>query len=91
MVVLALPFAYLHFRQAALQAMFSGRHGGHQLLLLNNVFRLRRQPAKLVSWLTAAAPGLIYCVVTGRLWLAGAAALARRSPFWRANSLIPHP
>jgi hypothetical protein len=93
MVVLALPFAYLHFplRQHC-RLCFRGRHGGHQLLFAQQRVWLRGQPAKLVSLAhRCRARAHLLCVVTGRLWLAGAAALARRSPFWRANSLIPHP
>ena len=80
MVVLALPFAYLHFAQAALQAMFSGGAAGISFFLLNNVFG-RRQPANWSPGLPLPRQGLISCVVTGARWPAA----ARRSPFWRAN------
>ena len=63
MVVLALPFAYLHFRSGGLAAyVFSGVMIGISFFLLNNVFGYIGNLQNWRPWLTAAAPGLIYSV-----------------------------
>ena len=65
MVVLALPFAYLHFRSGGIAGyMFGGVMAGISFFMLNNVFGYA---GNLQNWspiLTAAAPGLIYSVLS---------------------------
>ncbi|HSV51540.1 MAG TPA: LPS export ABC transporter permease LptG [Burkholderiaceae bacterium] len=61
MVVLALPFAYLHFRSAGITGyVFGGVMVGISFFLLNNVFGYIGNLQNWQPWLTAAAPGLIY-------------------------------
>jgi lipopolysaccharide export system permease protein len=61
MVVLALPFAYLHFRSGGITTyVFGGVLVGISFFLLNNVFGYVGNLQSWVPWLTAAAPGLIY-------------------------------
>jgi lipopolysaccharide export system permease protein len=63
MVVLALPFAYLHFRAGGLTTfVFGGVMIGISFFLLNNVFGYIGTLQNWWPWLTAAAPGLIYTV-----------------------------
>jgi lipopolysaccharide export system permease protein len=72
MVVLALPFAYLHFRQAGITTyVFGGVMIGISFFLLNNVFGYLGNLSNWSPWLTAAAPGLIYSVMslTAFSWL----------------------
>ncbi|PIF73049.1 lipopolysaccharide export system permease protein [Variovorax sp. 54] len=72
MVVLALPFAYLHFRQAGITTyVFGGVMIGISFFLLNNVFGYLGNLSNWSPWLTAAAPGLIYSVLslTAFSWL----------------------
>jgi lipopolysaccharide export system permease protein len=65
MVVLALPFAYLHFRSGGITAyVFGGVLVGISFFLLNNVFGYIGNLRNWVPWLTAAAPGLIYTVLS---------------------------
>lgn len=65
MVVLALPFAYLHFRSAGLTTyVFGGVMIGISFFLLNNVFGYIGNLSNWWPWLTAAAPGLIYSVMS---------------------------
>jgi lipopolysaccharide export system permease protein len=65
MVVLALPFAYLHFRQAGITAyVFGGVMIGISFFLLNNVFGYLGNLSNWRPWITAAAPGLIYTVMS---------------------------
>lgn len=65
MVVLALPFAYLHFRSAGITAyVFGGVMIGISFFLLNNVFGYIGNLSTWWPWLTAAAPGLIYSVMS---------------------------
>ncbi len=65
MVVLALPFAYLHFRQAGITAyVFGGVMIGISFFLLNNVFGYLGNLSNWSPWITAAAPGLIYSVMS---------------------------
>ena len=65
MVVLALPFAYLHFRSGGMAGyVFSGVMIGISFFLLNNVFGYVGNLRNWWPWLTAAAPGLIYSVVS---------------------------
>jgi lipopolysaccharide export system permease protein len=61
MVVLALPFAYLHFRSGSITSyVFGGVLIGISFFLLNNVFGYIGNLQNWRPWLTAAAPGLIY-------------------------------
>jgi lipopolysaccharide export system permease protein len=72
MVVLALPFAYLHFRTGGITAyVFGGVLIGISFFLLNNVFGYIGNLRNWVPWLTAAAPGLIYSLfsLTAFGWL----------------------
>jgi lipopolysaccharide export system permease protein len=65
MVVLALPFAYLHFRSGGITTyMFGGVLIGISFFLLNNVFGYIGNLNAWWPWLTAAAPGLIYTVLS---------------------------
>jgi len=65
MVVLALPFAYFHFRSGGLAAyVFSGVMAGISFFLLNNVFGYMGNLQNWQPWLTAALPGLIYSVLS---------------------------
>ncbi|MDM0086313.1 MULTISPECIES: LPS export ABC transporter permease LptG [unclassified Variovorax] len=65
MVVLALPFAYLHFRQSGITSyVFGGVLIGISFFLLNNVFGYIGNLSNWMPWLTAAAPGLIYTLLS---------------------------
>lgn len=65
MVVLALPFAYLHFRSGGIAGyVFGGVMAGISFFLLNNVFGFA---GNLQNWspiLTAAAPSIIYSLLS---------------------------
>jgi len=61
MVVLSLPFAYLHFRSGGIAGyVFGGVMAGISFFMLNNVFGFAGNLQNWSPWLTAAAPGLIY-------------------------------
>ncbi len=65
MVVLALPFAYLHFRAGGITTyVFGGVMAGISFFLLNNVFGYIGNLQNWQPWLTAAAPGLIYSMLS---------------------------
>ena len=65
MVVLALPFAYLHFRSGGITTfVFGGVLIGISFFLLNNVFGYVGNLRNWSPWLTAAAPGLLYTVLS---------------------------
>ena len=65
MVVLALPFAYLHFRSGNLTGMvFLGVMIGISFFLLNNVFGYIGNLNNWRPWLAAASPALIYSMVS---------------------------
>jgi lipopolysaccharide export system permease protein len=65
MVVLALPFAYLHFRSGGIATyVFGGVMAGVSFFLLNNVFGYVGNLQNWLPWLTAAAPGMIYSVLS---------------------------
>jgi lipopolysaccharide export system permease protein len=65
MVVLALPFAYLHFRSGGISVyVFGGVMAGISFLLLNNVLSDMATLQGWQPWLAAALPGLIYSVVS---------------------------
>jgi lipopolysaccharide export system permease protein len=65
MVVLALPFAYLHFRSGGVTGyVFGGVMIGISFFLLNNVFGYIGNLNQWQPWLAAASPALIYSVVS---------------------------
>ncbi|MCE1249732.1 MAG: LPS export ABC transporter permease LptG [Comamonadaceae bacterium] len=65
MVVLALPFAYLHFRSGGIAAyVFGGVMAGISFFMLNTVFGYAGNLRQWWPWLTAAAPGLIYSALS---------------------------
>jgi len=65
MVVLALPFAYLHFRSGSIASyVFGGVMAGISFFLLNNVFGYVGNLQNWQPWLTAALPGLIYSMLS---------------------------
>ena len=65
MVVLALPFAYLHFRSGSITGyVFLGVMVGISFFLLNNVFGYVGNLRQWQPWLAAASPALIYSVVS---------------------------
>jgi lipopolysaccharide export system permease protein len=65
MVVLALPFAYLHFRAGGIATyVFGGVMAGISFFLLNNVFGYIGNLQNWQPWLTAALPGMIYSLLS---------------------------
>lgn len=61
MVVLALPFAYLHSRSGNIAShVFGGVLAGISFFLLNNVFGYLGNINNWLPWFAAAAPGLLY-------------------------------
>ena len=65
MVVLALPFAYLHFRSGGIAGyVFGGVMIGISFFLLNNVFGYIGNLQNWQPWLAAAAPGLLYMAIS---------------------------
>ena len=65
MVMLALPFAYLHFRSGGIAGyVFAGVMIGISFFLLNNVFGYIGNLRNWQPWLAAATPGLIYMTVS---------------------------
>ena len=65
MVVLALPFAYLHFRSSGIAGyVFGGVMIGISFFLLNNVFGYIGNLQNWQPWLAAAAPGLLYMAIS---------------------------
>lgn len=65
MMVLALPFAYLHFRSGSITGyVFGGVMVGISFFLLNNVFGFIGNLQNWLPWLTAAAPGLLYSLAS---------------------------
>ncbi len=65
MVMLALPFAYLHFRSSSIAAyVFAGVMIGISFFLLNNVFGYIGNLRSWQPWLAAATPGLLYMAVS---------------------------
>ncbi|MBK8072158.1 MAG: LPS export ABC transporter permease LptG [Ramlibacter sp.] len=65
MVVLALPFAYLHFRAAGITAyVFAGVMIGISFFLLNNVFGYIGNINNWEPWIAASAPGLLYSLLS---------------------------
>jgi lipopolysaccharide export system permease protein len=65
MVVLALPFAYLHFRSGGISGyVFGGVMAGISFFFLNNVFGYIGELQHWQPWLTAALPGMIYAMLS---------------------------
>ena len=65
MVILALPFAYLHFRSGTIATfVFAGVLLGISFFLLNNVFGYVGTLRNWEPWITAASPSLIYTLVS---------------------------
>ena len=65
MVVLALPFAYLHFRSGNIAGhVFGGVLAGISFFLLNNVFSYVGNINQWAPWFAAAAPGLLYSLAS---------------------------
>ncbi len=65
MVVLALPFAYLHFRSEGISGyVFGGVMAGISFFFLNNVSGYVGELQNWEPWLTAALPGLIYSMLS---------------------------
>ena len=65
MVMLALPFAYLHFRSGGIAGyVFAGVMIGISFFLLNNVFGYIGNLRSWKPWLAAAAPGLLYMTIS---------------------------
>ena len=65
MVMLALPFAYLHFRSGGIASyVFAGVMIGISFFLLNNVFGYIGNLRNWQPWLAAATPGLMYMAVS---------------------------
>ena len=65
MVMLALPFAYLHFRSGGIAGyVFAGVMIGISFFLLNNVFGYIGNLRNWEPWLAAATPGLVYMAIS---------------------------
>ena len=65
MMVLALPFAYLHFRSGSITGyVFGGVMIGISFFLLNNVFGYIGRLNDWQPWLAAASPSLIYTLIS---------------------------
>lgn len=65
MVMLALPFAYLHFRSEGISIyVFGGVMAGISFFFLNNVFGYVGELRHWTPWVTAAAPGMIYMMIS---------------------------
>lgn len=65
MVVLALPFAYLHFRSGNIAShVFGGVLAGISFFLLNNVFGYVGNLNNWSPWFAAAAPGMLYSIAS---------------------------
>lgn len=65
MVVLALPFAYLHFRSGSIATfVFGGVVAGISFFLMNNMFGYMGSLHNWLPWLAAALPGLIYTAIS---------------------------
>jgi lipopolysaccharide export system permease protein len=72
MLVMALPFAYLHFRSGQITGyVFGGVLAGISFSLLNNLFSFAGNLQNWQPWLTAAAPALIYSAISllGFWWM----------------------
>jgi lipopolysaccharide export system permease protein len=65
MMVLALPFAYLHFRSGNIAGyVFLGVLAGISFFLLNNLSGFIGNLRNWEPWLAAAAPGILYSILS---------------------------
>ncbi|HZY16816.1 MAG TPA: LPS export ABC transporter permease LptG [Ramlibacter sp.] len=65
MVVLALPFAYLHFRTGGITSyVFGGVLIGISFFLLNNLFGYIGNLRNWLPWVAAGAPGFLYSLLS---------------------------
>ncbi len=65
MVVLALPFAYLHFRTSGITGyVFGGVLAGISFVILNNLFGYIGNLNNWLPWVAAGVPGAIYMVLS---------------------------
>jgi lipopolysaccharide export system permease protein len=65
MVIMALPFAYLHFRSEGISVyVFGGVMAGISFFFLNNMFGYIGELQHWIPWLTAAAPGMIFMLIS---------------------------
>ncbi|MEY4295068.1 MAG: hypothetical protein RLY82_756 [Pseudomonadota bacterium] len=65
MLMLALPFAYLHFRSGGIAGyVFGGVVTGISFFLLNNVFGYIGNISHWEPWMAAGAPSLIYFAIS---------------------------
>ena len=65
MMVLALPFAYLHFRSGNIAGyVFMGVLVGISFFLLNNVFGFVGNLRNWEPWIAAALPGILYSILS---------------------------
>jgi lipopolysaccharide export system permease protein len=65
MLMLALPFAYLHFRSGGIAGyVFGGVVTGISFFLLNNVFGYIGNISHWEPWMAAGAPSLIYFLIS---------------------------
>ena len=65
MVVLALPFAYLHFRGGNIASyVFGGLMAGISFFFLNNVFGYMGNLQNWTPWFVAAAPAMVYSLIS---------------------------
>ena len=65
MVLLALPFAYLHFRSGNITTVvFIGVVVGVSFFLLNNLFGYIANLREWLPWVSAAVPSLIYMALS---------------------------
>ena len=65
MMVLALPFAYLHFRSGNIAGyVFGGVLIGISFFLLNNVFGFIGNLRNWEPWVAAALPGILYSILS---------------------------
>jgi lipopolysaccharide export system permease protein len=65
MVILALPFAYLHMRSGGISAyVFAGVMIGISFFMMNNVSVYVGNLQQWQPWLAAAAPGLLCTAVS---------------------------
>jgi lipopolysaccharide export system permease protein len=72
MLVMAMPFAYLHFRSGQIAGhVFGGVLAGISFAMLNNLFSFAGNLQNWQPWLTAAAPSLIYSAISllGFWWM----------------------
>jgi len=64
MVILALPFGYMHFRSSTAPMVFFGVMAGISFVLLNNLIGDLGYLQAWEPWFTAALPGLIYSIIS---------------------------